>query len=229
MSEEKQNPEKENQEDVLQESISKTEDVLSKNKKLITNVLTGVVILIALFVFLKKQVWEPKAVEAKNQLWEAQYLFEQDSFALSLDYMESIASEYASTDAGNGANLYKGISEMKLGYFEEALESLKSYDAEGYLMPGIRNGLIADCYSELGAWESAVEYYQKAAKVADSEVLSPEYLKRAAILLEQNQDPSSAKALYDEILEQYFFEGNSKFAQKRKEILTLKYRAQARI
>lgn len=212
----------------LDNNLNKAEDVILKNKKKITNILTVVVILLALFIFMKKQVWEPNEIEAKNRIFEAQSYFEKDSFALTVDFMQDIIDNYSNTDAGNGALLYQGIAQIKLGNFEDALKNLKSYDAEGLILPSIRYGLIADCYSEMGEWQSAVDYYKKASSKASSDVLSPEYLKKAGVLLEQHQDFTSAVKLYEEILNQYYYKDNTQFLQQRNEVVVLKNRAEAR-
>jgi len=218
-----------NEENTLESSLSKTESILVNNKKKITNILTGVLVLLALLFFMKKQVWEPAELEAKNLAWEAQYAFEKDSFQLAQDLFAEITEDFGSTEAGNGALFYKGVSEMKLGQFEEAIESFKSFDADGYIIPGIKNGLLGDCYSEIGEWEKAVDYYEKAGEIAKSEITSPYYLKKAGILLEQNNDAEKAHEIYEEILNKYYFEGSGKFVQERNEILKLNNRAQAQL
>jgi len=218
-----------NDENSLENSLSKTESIIVNNKKKITNILTGILVLLALVFFMKKQVWEPAEIEAKNLAWEAQYAFEKDSFQLAQDLFTEISEEFGGTGAGNGALLYKGISSMKLGQFEEAIENLKSFDAEGDLIPGIKNGLLGDCYSEIGDWEQAVDYYKKAGKIAKSEITSPYYFKKAGILLEQNNIHEDAHEIYEEILTNYYFEGSGKFIEERNEILKLNNRAQAQL
>lgn len=227
--ENKNNTDPINDDNLLENSLSKTESILVNNKKKITNILTGLLVVLALFFFMKKQVWEPAEIESKNLMWEAQYAFEKDSFQLAQSLFEEITEDFGSTEAGNGALLYKGISEMKLGKFEEAIESLKSFNAEGNIVPGISKGLLGDCYSELGEWEEAVDYYKKAGKIAKSEITSPYYLKKAAILLEQNNNFEEAHEIYEEILTKYYFEGSGKFVQERNEILKLNNRAIAQL
>jgi tetratricopeptide (TPR) repeat protein len=211
------------------DTLAKTEEVIIKNKKRITNVLLAVVIVLSVFIFLKKQVWEPNELEAKNLAFEAQALFEKDSFALALPIFEQIVDEYGSTDAGNGALLYLGIIHLNLGSFDDAVTNLKSFSAKGEIFPAMRFGLLADAYSELNDIENSVDNYKKAAKAADSKVLSGLYLKKAGILLEQNNDFATAVSIYEEILEKYFFEENQELTRERDEVIQLLNRAKVNI
>lgn len=217
----------ENQQSV--DTLAKTEEVILKNKKRITNILLGVVILLSVFIFLKKQVWEPNEIDAKNLAFEAQALFEKDSFELALPIFQQIVDEYGSTDAGNGALLYLGIINLNLGNFDDAVENLKNFSAKGEIFPAMRFGLLADAYSELNDIENAVDNYKKAAKAADSKVISGLYLKKAGILLEQNNDFSSAINIYEEILDNYFFEENQELSRERDEVIQLLNRAKVNI
>jgi tetratricopeptide (TPR) repeat protein len=160
-------------------------------------------------------------------MWEAQYAFDKDTFALAADIFASIKDEYGSTDAGNGAALYKAISEMKLGNYEVALEDLDDFSAEGYFFPAVKNGLQGDCFTELGEDEDAISAYKKAAKKADSEVLTPYYYKKAGILLEQTGNAEEAAELYQKVLDDYYYDGNNQYIQQRKEFLFLLNRANA--
>ncbi len=174
-------------------------------------------------------VWEPKENEAQEALWEAQYVFEKDSFPKAGELFQDIVEEYGSTAAGNTANLYLGISLMKQNKFDEALESLEKFSGDGYFIPTIKLGLIADCYSELNEWEKAVDAYEKAAETGKSKVYSPYYLKKAGILLEQNGDSKKAVTFYEKVLNEYYYEDIAEFANDRREIVVLLERAKAKI
>ena len=174
-------------------------------------------------------VWEPKEEEAQELLWEAQYTFEKDSFAAATVLLQDIVDGYGSTTAGNTANLYLGISLMKQNKFDEAVESLDKFSGEGYFMPVIKLGLVADCYSELNDWEKAVDGYEKAAEKGKSKVYSPYYLKKAGLLLEQNGDSKKAITFYEKVLSEYYYEDIADFANERREIVQLLERAKAKI
>lgn len=219
----------ENDKEILEDTLGKTEFFYNKNKSLINKVLIGVIVVLGSYILLKKMVWEPKETAGQEALWEAQYVFEKDSFASASVLLQDIVDEYGSTSAGNTANLYLGISLMKENKFDEALESLENFSGEGYFMPTIKLGLIGDCYSESGEWEKAVSSYEKAAEIGKSKVYSPYYFKKAGILLEQNGDSKKAITYYDKVLNEYYYEDIAEFANERREIVMLLERAKAKI
>lgn len=203
----------------LQQTLDNTQVFLDKNKSLINKVLIAVIVVLGGYIVMKKMVWEPADAESQEALWEAQYVFERDSFAVATDLFEEIIEDYGSTDAGNVANLYLGISLMKQGEFEDAISALDNYSGSGYFMPAIGTGLLADCYSETEDVDKAVSLYKKAANEADSKVYSPYFLKKAGLLLEQNEDSQGAAKLYQKILDKYYYEDIREFGNERKEIV----------
>ncbi|MFT6715942.1 MAG: tetratricopeptide (TPR) repeat protein [Saprospiraceae bacterium] len=203
----------------LEQTLDNTQVFLDKNKGMINKVLIALIVVLGGYIVMKKMVWEPADVESQEALWEAQYVFERDSFASAIDLFEEITEDYGSTSASNVANLYLGISLMKQNQFDEAIDALDNYSGSGYFMPAIGTGLLADCYSETNEVDKAVTLYKKAAKEADSKVYSPYFLKKAGLLLEQNDDSESAVKLYQIILDKYYYEDIREFANERREIV----------
>ena len=123
----------------LEQTLDNTQVFLDKNKSLINKVLVALIVVLGGYIVMKKMVWEPADAESQEALWEAQYVFERDSFAVATDLFEEIIEDYGSTDAGNVANLYLGISLMKQGEFEDAISALDNYSglekiSENYVM-----------------------------------------------------------------------------------------------
>jgi tetratricopeptide (TPR) repeat protein len=203
----------------LEQTLDNTQVFLDKNKGMINKVLIALIIVLGGYIVMKKMVWEPADIDSQEALWEAQYIFEKDSFAAAIDLFEEITDEYGSTSAGNVANLYLGISLMKQNQFDEAIDALDNYSGSGYFMPAIGTGLLADCYSETNDVDKAVSLYKEAAKEAGSKVYSPYFLKKAGLLLEQNQDAEGAAKLYQIILDKYYYDDIREFANERKEIV----------
>ena len=213
--------------EALQESISKTEVLLEENKKLITNILLGIVIVIGAYFVYNNWVAEPAEKAGFESVWPAQKYFEQDSIQKAIEEFDYVASEHSGTKAGNLANLYLGLSLLNDGQFDEALVSFESFDGKGELFPGLKVGLIADCYSELDNVDEAVVNYKKAAKLLDAKSVSPYYLKKAGILLEQNDDIDGAIAVYELAINSYLKDAPPSLNATKNEIKKLLARANA--
>ncbi len=213
--------------EVLQESISKTEVLLEENKNLISYVLVGIITVIGAYFVYNNWVVEPAEKAGFESVWPAQKYFEQDSIQKAIEEFDYVASEHSGTKAGNLANLYLGLSLLKDGQFEEALISFEEFDAKGELFPGLKVGLIADCHSELDNVDEAVANYKKAAKLLDAKSVSPYYLKKAGILLEQNNDLDGAIAIYQSAIKTYLEDAPPSLNSIKNEMKKLLARANA--
>ena len=214
--------------ETLEQTLDQTQEFLENNKGILQKVLIAVIVIMGGYIVLKNFVWGPAETASQEALWEAQYVFEADSFAQAAELFGDLKAEYGSTDAGNVSNLYLGISLMKEGAFDEAIEALEDFKGEGYLLPAVGEGLKGDCHSELAEYEAAVKSYKKAARLADSKVYSPYFLKKAGLVLEELGEATEAASLYQEILDKYYYDGIVEFNKERKEIVVLLARAQAK-
>ncbi len=211
----------------LDSSLSKTEVLLEDNKDLISKVLIGIVVLILGYFVYNNWVVEPGEKAGFESIWPAQKYFEQDSIQKSIEEFDFIASEHSGTKAGNLANLYLGLSFLKDGQFDKALSAFESFDATGELFPGLKVGLIADCHSELDNIEEAVANYKKAAKLLDAKSVSPYYLKKAGIILEQNGDVDGAIEVYELAINTYLKDAQPSLKNIKNEMKKLLARANA--
>ncbi len=81
---------------------------------------------------------------------------------------------------------------------------LKSFSANDQMVSPAIVGLIGDCYVNAGNVKEGISYFEKAAKSADNEVISPIYLKKAGIAYESLQQYADAVKSYTQIKEKYF-------------------------
>ena len=170
----------------------------------------GAVVLIVLAVLSFKNFYlEPREIAAQNEMYKSQAVFATDSFRVALegDGVESIgfkeiASEYSITSSGNLASAYAGICYYKLGQYENAIKYLTQFDGKDSYFTTSVTGLTGDCYVELNETTKAVDYFEKAAK-QENMVLSPVYLKKAALVYESLKQPEKAEKNYTIIKEKY--------------------------
>jgi tetratricopeptide (TPR) repeat protein len=189
-----------------------------KNKKLVTYVGGGLVLLIGAFCFFKLYYLPEQEKEAVNEMFWAENLFEKDSFNLALKGgamvmsadgqkqmkgFEQIADEYSITKSGSLANYYAGVCYMRTGKFEQAIEFLGKYSGGDEIIAPIAIGAIGDCNMELNRVDEAVKYYSKAADLSRNEFTGPYYLKKAGFANETKTNYSEALKFYERIQKEF--------------------------
>jgi tetratricopeptide (TPR) repeat protein len=193
----------------IEETLTRSETFLIENQKTIT-IVVGVVLLIVLAVFgYKKYIIEPKTQDAQEQIFYAQQFFAADSLDKAL-YGDGnhlgfvdIAEEYSSTKPGNLANYYAGISFLKKGDFDKAIDFLSKFEADDKVVIAMAKGAIGDAYLEKDNKEKALEYYVMAAEIRDNNFTSPLFYFKAAQTAELLNNYNKALDYYKNIKTNY--------------------------
>lgn len=200
-----------NKELEVEEIVSKSEQFIENNSKKIIYGIIAIALVVAAVLGIKHGYLIPKEKKATAALFKGEQYFARDSFALALngngaDYegFEAIINQYGGTDAGNLAKAYAGICYYKMGETQKALDMLKSFSASDNMISPAITGLIGDCYVNMGDTKQGVSYFEKAAKQADNEVVSPVYLKKAGIAYESLQQYKDAVKAYTTIKDKYY-------------------------
>jgi len=155
-------------------------------------------------------ILKPKEEKAADAIYAAQQYFAKDSSKLVLDGDGSnkgvlyIIKNYGGTKSANLAHYYAGISYLKLGDFNKAVDNLKDFSTSAPQIQMAAYGALADAYAELNKKSDAVDYYTKAGRTFEKdEFSSSEYLFRAALLSETLGKTKEAVELYKEIKAKY--------------------------
>ncbi len=186
------------------------EELIEKYKKPALIGLGVLVVLVAAFVFYRYNQSQNNEL-AKEDMTQAVFYFEQDSFNLALNGIEAkeikglkeVADEYSSTQAGKLASLYTGIIYLKQGKFEDAIQYLGQYTSSDGIMQARSYAAIGDAYSELNDLENATKFYKKAAEHDPNEQLSPAYLMKLGLAYELSNNWKDAAETYDKVITEY--------------------------
>lgn len=178
--------------------VERAQQFWSKNSKFIVYALAALIILVGGYFAYQLYVKAPEEKKATDASWKAEQYYRLDSFSLALNGHGAdqgflkVISKYGSTKAGNMAKFYAGACYLQLGDFNNAVKYLKDFSTDAKDVKLRAAGLLGDAYSELGKKEEAVKYYREAGSVFEKDnINSPEYLFRAALLLQdmgKNQD-----------------------------------------
>lgn len=195
----------------VEEIVSKSEQFIENNSKKIIYGIIAIAIVVGAVLSIKNFYLNPQQKKASAALFKGEQYFARDSFSLALngngaDYegFEAIIDQYGSTNAGNLAKAYAGICYFKMGDTQKALDRLKSFDGKDEMISPAITGLIGDCYVNMGDTQKGISYFEKAAKEAANEVISPVYLKKAGIAYESLKQYNEAVKAYTAIKDNYF-------------------------
>ena len=152
------------------EIVSNSEKFIEKNKKIITIIISVIVLGIAAYFLYQSFVVEPREKRVQEELFAAQKYFEQEDFKKALEGdgkhagLISIIEEYGSTKGGSLANYYAGNIYLRQGEYKKAIEHLSAYKGDDKIISIQTKALIADAYVELGELDKAISNYKDAIK-----------------------------------------------------------------
>ena len=191
--------------EAVEQALSRTEQLIEDNQKPLTYIVLAVVIILAGYLGAKKFIVSPKEKEAQAQIFMAEAYFEKDSFNLALhgdgDYLGvlDIIDNYKITKTARLATYYAGISYLRLGEYEQAIDYLQKFKSKDDMIKPVSIGAIGDAYVELDDYDKGIANYLKAANTAENSFLTPLYLQKAGELLELQDKPAEALKHYQRI------------------------------
>ncbi len=193
----------------VEETLGRTEQWVENNQQLLSKIVFGIIAVIGIVLAYGKFYIDPINEEASAELFTSVNYFEKDSFNLALNgdgqYLSllEVIEDYSSTDAGNLANYYAGISYLKLGDNENAIHHLNKFSSDDEIVSAVALGGIADAHINLGEVDKAISFWKKAASKSENKFTAPLYMKRAALALEEEGKISTALKLYQNIKDNY--------------------------
>ncbi|MBR1851172.1 MAG: tetratricopeptide repeat protein [Bacteroidales bacterium] len=180
--------------DQKEETALETNDLLTKgqlffekNGKLIIIIVCAILVILALIFGLRKWYFQPRDVQASEEMFAAEQWFGQGNYELALNGNDNhlgflgMIDEYGNTKAGNLAHYYAGVSQLRLGNYDEAISQLKKYKATDLFTKPMALMCQADAQMEAGRTQEAIDLYLKAAKASDNFVSAPTALFKAGM------------------------------------------------
>lgn len=186
------------------EIVSNSEKFIEKNKKMITIIISVIVLGIAAYFLYQNFVVEPREKRAQEELYAAQKYFEQEDFEKALKGdgkhagLVSIINEYGSTKGGSLANYYAGNIYLRQGEYNKAIEHLSAYKGDDKIISTQVKALIGDAYVELGQLDKAISNYKEAAK-SENIMTTPFVLLKLGQVYEMQKNNSEALNCYKRI------------------------------
>jgi tetratricopeptide (TPR) repeat protein len=195
--------------EAVESALSRTEQFIESNQKILTYIIGGIIIVILLFFGFKKFISAPQEKKAQTAMFKAEYYFEKDSLELALDgdgesngFLD-IIDDYGSTKSGNLAKYYAGICYLNKGEYQKAIDYLKKFSGDDIIVSGMAFGAMGDAYMSLNNTTKAIDYYLKAADHNPNDFISPVYLLKAGWAYEVMGNWKEARSVYERIKKEF--------------------------
>ena len=203
--------------EVVENTLSRTEQYIEDNQKSLTIIVLAIVVIVGGYLGFKRFIVEPQEKEAAALMFEAEHNFAIDSFRVALEsengFLE-ISDSYGLTKVGNLANYYAGICYLQLGEFENAIEYLNKFSSDDEILMTLSISAIADANMELGEIDDAISYYKKASERKPNKFITPMILMKLGETYEAQNDFESALGVYEKIQSEYSDSNEGRNIQK---------------
>ncbi len=201
---------KEIQEDQLVVWFYKAQDYILKNQQYLLIGVGAVAVLILAFLWYNNKIKDDNQL-ASLQLAKVIPFYEKAQYQKAIDGepgtdingLASVVENYGSTQQGEIAKIYLGNSYLAIGNYEKALDVYSDYSGDSKIHMATSLAGQAACYENMGNYDKAAEYYEKASKVSTLDSQTAEYLLYAAKNYLKNNSMDKAKEFLDEIKEDY--------------------------
>ena len=193
----------------VDEVYTKTEQFVDKNRNQLTLILVGAAVIILAFMGYKTLISDPAELAAEEAIFQAEYYFSIDSLDLA-QYgdgfsagLEEIMVDHAGSSAASRAAYQVGVINRDAGLFEDAITAFNQVNFNDDVLAPMSLAGMADCYSDLGDYANASDFYSKAADAADAglaaKVLAPTYHYKEALTQIELGNTSKAKSILSHI------------------------------
>lgn len=183
----------------------------NKNVRLATYAIGGILVLAIGYFAYHAFIWSPNNEKSKEAGYAGLNYAANDSTDLAIQELEPVVNKYDGKEGGEVAQFVLGRQYMEKGEFEKALKALEDVDVNDTYVKVMAVGLQGDCLSEMKKYDEAVRRYMEAAEMDKNDFTSPNYLFKAALLLEQKlNNPQKAAEVYTEIKDNYLAYANQK-------------------
>lgn len=189
--------------------ITRSEEFIEKNQKTIIIVIVAILVVVLAIFGLRKWYFQPRENRAAEEMFAAEQWFAQGDFDKALNGDDTfrgflgVIDSYGSTKAGNLAKYYAGISNLRLGNYNEAIKWLGKYNGKDTFTRPLAEMAKGDAEMELGNTEKAVQLYLKASKMENNYITTPTALFKAGLGYLMLEDNAKALDCFQQVKKNY--------------------------
>ena len=194
----------------LEEALTKSEQFFENNKKTIFGCLIAIIVIIAGGMLYNAKIAQPRQIRAAEAIFPGETYFTNGDYSTALngdaygfEGFEELSKQFKGTKAGKLAGLYAGLCYAQLDSMDVAEKYLARFNGKDQMVAPAALGALANCYATNGDASKAAATFEKAAKKADNNLLSPYYYFQAGLIYESMDKPAQALKLYNMIKTKY--------------------------
>lgn len=189
--------------------ITRSEEFIEKNQKTIIIVIVAILVVILAIFGLRKWYFQPRENRAAEEMFAAEQWFAQGDFDKALNGDDTfrgflgIIDNYGCTKAANLAKYYAGISNLRLGNYDEAIKWLGKYNGKDTFTRPLAEMAQGDAEMELGNTDKAISLYIKAANMENNYITTPTALFKAGMGYMMLGDNAKALDCFQQVKKNY--------------------------
>ena len=178
---------KELKQDKLVTTYFKVVNYLKNNRRIVSGTITVIIVaVIAVVIYLNNR--RSNNTNAATELSGVLNLFNGGAYQVAINGdptrnitgLKSIVDNYGSSESGEQAKIYLADCYYYLGDYDNAMKYFKDYDGSDRFLQASAYAGEAEVNEIRGGFESAAEYYDRAASRDSKSFLAPQYLVGAA-------------------------------------------------
>ena len=189
----------------IEQVLTRSEQFIEDNQKLLTYILSGLIIVLLIVVGGNRYYLKPMNEKAAADMFYAERFIEIDSFNLALNGYRTypgfldVMDDYGLTKSAKIAKYYAGVCYHNLGDHETALGYLNKFKTDDLLVGAAKYSTMGDAYVELGELSKAVSSYKSGIEKYKNNFSSPIMLKKLGIVYEELEELELALVSYQTI------------------------------
>ncbi len=212
---------KEIKEDKLVKFIYSAENIFNEYKnKIFTYGAVAIIAVVAVYFYINQKSEDNQA--AATALSRVIKLYDQGSYLEAIEGkqgtniigLKKIVEEYGGTENGETAKIYLANSYSFLGNYEEAIKYYEDYDGSIEYLKAAALAGRAGYYAVEGDYERAADMYLSASKISQINANNPTYLLNAGIYYQKSGNDEEAKAIFEQLKEDYYRSNEAKDVNK---------------
>lgn len=178
---------KELKQDKLVTAYFKAVDLVRNNRKIVSGMITGLVIAVIVVVAYLNNV-RSNNNKAATEISQVLGAFNGGAYQVAINGdptqnisgLKSIVQNYGGTETGEEAKIYLADCYYYLGDYDDAMKYFKDYDGSDKFTQASAYAGMAEVYEIRKEYSKAAEYYGRAAASDSKNFLAPQYLVGAA-------------------------------------------------